>query len=112
MAEIDLDILAKYLHTPKTICFTVRTHEESLILSQALDALGETWCDGKSYLSENNWETYGERTYYSNHGYYGDVTRSGRDSGNTIVEFDDLLVGAKSEEQKFDEFCKFIQQEA
>ncbi len=112
MAEIDLNVLANYLHTPDNICFTVRTYQESLLLSQALNTLGERWCSGQSYIWENNWETYGENTYYDNHGHYGDVTRSGQDSGNTIVEFDNLLVGAKSEEQKFDEFCKFIQQEA
>ena len=49
------------------------TLEKTLKLSVALNFLGAKWCSGRSYIEENSYDRYKEKTVYTNRGTYADV---------------------------------------
>lgn len=66
------------------------TEEECQIFLKYLHNIGKSWCDGKSYLDWNSFESYGSKTcYLFNRGKVGAIDAVQR-LGYTILYFDDF----------------------
>lgn len=47
-----------------------KTYEKAKKLLKKFDEMGKKWCNGKSYLEQDNYQWYGEETCYTVEGHY------------------------------------------
>lgn len=67
-----------------------KTEEEAEVFCRYLDSVGRKWCNGISYLQENEWIIYTDQTCYAfNQSMYGSVFFL-TDRNYTILEFSDF----------------------
>lgn len=73
-------------------CVRCRKEEESISLLSELDARGMRWSGGDSYLRDNKWIVYEERTvYYIADGMFSDIEYAEAEN-DTIIDFCDVLL--------------------
>ena len=66
-----------------------KTEEEAQIFLEFLSSIGRTWCDGKSYLENLNYNYEGQTAYAFNEGRYGRTDRQ-PELGFKVINFDDF----------------------
>ncbi len=82
------DILV--IHTP--------TPEQAETLCKVFDKMGKKWYGGNSYLDENYWYRYDNRTCYGNKGFYGNYTEYAK-----VYEFDEVDLSKYLEDENEEE---------
>ena len=60
----------EFMNKNNKIAVHCKTEEEAIDFCKKMDEHGMKWCSGKSYLKNNNWNYYREKTCYSNKGEY------------------------------------------
>lgn len=65
------------------------TREKAHRLLKRFDELGKKWCNGKSYLEQDNYNCYGEDTCYTVEGHYSPHWWY-QNNNYPIVEFDEI----------------------
>lgn len=56
----------EFMNKNNEIAVHCKTEEEAIDFCKKMDEHGMKWCNGKSYLKNNNWNYYREKTCYSN----------------------------------------------
>ena len=64
MSKIVFNIKNYDNYAENDIAMHCKTPTQAKLFLKYLDSIGETWCSGKSYLEESNWEIYGKDTIY------------------------------------------------
>ena len=87
--------LKEFFNSDKNLVIHCDTEEKANILLKAFDKMGEKWCDGTSYLEDNNWRYHKEETCYASDG-----TLSGKefflDNDYKVYEFGDVELGGRT----------------
>lgn len=60
----------EFMDKTNKIAVHCKTEEEAIDFCRQMDTHGMEWCSGESYLKNNNWNYYREKTCYSNKGEY------------------------------------------
>ena len=74
---------------PQTVVHC-NTQEKANNLLKWADSMGLEWCDGRSYLTKNSWQTHKDETYYRLYGgSFGNINYSGND---IILKYEDVIM--------------------
>ena len=83
--------LAKLLDEKSRIAIHLPTQKEANELSRAFHRLGMKWQNGISYLNQNYWNRYENKTCYRSSGrMYGRLQGYYEDGSYEIVEYNDV----------------------
>lgn len=83
--------LEEFFASDKDLAIHCDTEEKANMLLCAFDRMGRTWCNGESYLIQNNFNEYGKDICYTNSGNYGNV-KFCKDCDYKIYEFEDIIL--------------------
>ena len=83
--------LEEFFASDKDLVIHCDTEEKANMLLCAFDRMGRTWCDGESYLIQNNFNEYGKDICYTNSGNYDNV-KFCKDYDYKIYEFEDIIL--------------------
>lgn len=76
------------------------TEEQANKLLNIANAYGLKWCNKDSYIGNNNFGSYGDKTcYYLSDGTYCDLDYFRYKHNFSIIEFDDLMLSGLNKEQ-------------
>lgn len=84
--------LAKFFASKERLFVHCNTEAKAERLLKAFYNLGKTWMYGESYLNNNYWNHYCDKTIYSNDGLFSSVDFC-KESNVTIYEFEDINWG-------------------
>ena len=81
----------KFMDKNNKISVHCKTEEEAKDFCKKMNEHGLKWCSDKSYIEDTHWDTYKEKTHYTNDGSYGTEYSCGREDGYTILEWSDYM---------------------
>lgn len=81
------------------IAVHLKTQEECDEFSKMLDEHGMKWCNNCSYLEDNKWYFYGEKTCYTNYGFFSPLSFYKAENYH-ILEFSDYFKNETKEINK------------
>ena len=82
--------LKQFWNSKKILGIHCKTEEQANILCEAFDKMGKKWKGGRSYIKDNYWDLFKDKTIYRNDNAYASLNWS---KVINVYEFDEVDLG-------------------